>query len=318
MGGHKVQGRQHGQRRRPVGAPARRRPRRGGRRRVRPSCSRACRATSPPRSPRSCRSRPSASAPGRTATVRCSCCTTCSACPAPRFKFTKQPTATSRSEVVRAVTAYARRGPHRRRARTTPTASTRPACSISRRPPRRGAWSGGERAAGHAVALVPTMGALHAGHLRLVEVAHEPATGSSCRSSSTRSSSTAATTSTTTRARSTTTRPRCAEAGVDALYLPDVGDMYPPGFQTHVEPGPLAEPLCGAGRPGHFRGVTTVVTQAVPRRAPERRRLRPEGLPAARHHPPDDRRPRLRHRDRRRARPFASPTAWPCRAATSC
>jgi pantoate--beta-alanine ligase len=37
--------------------------------------------------------------------------------------------------------------------------------------------------------------------------------------------------------------------------------MYPPGFQTYVEPGPLAEPLCGAGRPGHFRGVTTVVSK---------------------------------------------------------
>ena len=37
--------------------------------------------------------------------------------------------------------------------------------------------------------------------------------------------------------------------------------MYPPGFQTHVEPGPLAEPMEGAGRPGHFRGVATVVTK---------------------------------------------------------
>jgi len=37
--------------------------------------------------------------------------------------------------------------------------------------------------------------------------------------------------------------------------------MYPPGFQTHVEPGPLAQPLCGARRPGHFRGVCTVVAK---------------------------------------------------------
>jgi pantoate--beta-alanine ligase len=37
--------------------------------------------------------------------------------------------------------------------------------------------------------------------------------------------------------------------------------MYPPGFQTHVEPGALAERLEGAHRPGHFRGVTTVVTK---------------------------------------------------------
>ncbi len=37
--------------------------------------------------------------------------------------------------------------------------------------------------------------------------------------------------------------------------------MYPEGFQTGVEPGRIAEPLCGAARPGHFRGVTTVVTK---------------------------------------------------------
>jgi pantoate--beta-alanine ligase len=37
--------------------------------------------------------------------------------------------------------------------------------------------------------------------------------------------------------------------------------MYPEGFQTHVEPGELGEALEGAGRPGHFRGVTTVVTK---------------------------------------------------------
>ena len=123
------------------------------------------------------------------------------------------------------------------------------------------AWTGGERRAGHRVVLVPTMGALHAGHLRLVEVAHDhgdrvvvsifvnpiqfnraddfehyPRTLADDEA-------------------------RCAEAGVHALYLPHVSEMYPPGFQTYVEPGPLAEPLCGAGRPGHFRGVTTVVTK---------------------------------------------------------
>ena len=37
--------------------------------------------------------------------------------------------------------------------------------------------------------------------------------------------------------------------------------MYPPGFQTHVDPGPLAEPMEGTFRPGHFRGVATVVTK---------------------------------------------------------
>jgi pantoate--beta-alanine ligase len=54
---------------------------------------------------------------------------------------------------------------------------------------------------------------------------------------------------------------RCRAAGVDAVYVPGAATMYPPEFQTHVEPGHLAESLEGAGRPGHFRGVTTVVAK---------------------------------------------------------
>src|SRR5262249_20888654 len=50
-------------------------------------------------------------------------------------------------------------------------------------------------------------------------------------------------------------------AHVDALYAPAPGAMYPEGFQSHVEVERLAAPLCGAARPGHFRGVTTVVTK---------------------------------------------------------
>jgi pantoate--beta-alanine ligase len=53
----------------------------------------------------------------------------------------------------------------------------------------------------------------------------------------------------------------CRAAGVDAVYAPSAAAMYPTGFQTHVEPGELAESLEGAGRPGHFRGVTTVVAK---------------------------------------------------------
>ncbi|MFC1459189.1 pantoate--beta-alanine ligase [Microvirga arabica] len=53
----------------------------------------------------------------------------------------------------------------------------------------------------------------------------------------------------------------CRMAGVTMIFMPDAGEIYPPGFQTHVEPGPVAEPLCGAVRPGHFRGVATVVTK---------------------------------------------------------
>jgi pantoate--beta-alanine ligase len=48
-------------------------------------------------------------------------------------------------------------------------------------------------------------------------------------------------------------------AGVDALFLPSVEDMYPPGTSTLVEESLVSGPLCGAMRPGHFTGVTTVV-----------------------------------------------------------
>ncbi len=47
--------------------------------------------------------------------------------------------------------------------------------------------------------------------------------------------------------------------GVDVVFAPDAGAMYPPGFQTFVEVTELSAPLCGKGRPGHFRGVATVV-----------------------------------------------------------
>ena len=53
----------------------------------------------------------------------------------------------------------------------------------------------------------------------------------------------------------------CLETGANVLFIPDVSEIYPTGFQTHVEPGPLAEPLCGRFRPGHFRGVATVVAK---------------------------------------------------------
>jgi len=49
------------------------------------------------------------------------------------------------------------------------------------------------------------------------------------------------------------------EVGVDVLYTPNAADMYPPGFQTFVTVEDLSRPMCGAARPGHFRGVATVV-----------------------------------------------------------
>ena len=51
----------------------------------------------------------------------------------------------------------------------------------------------------------------------------------------------------------------CREAGVDVLFTPDVEALYPEGFSTFVEVQGLSERWCGARRPGHFRGVATVV-----------------------------------------------------------
>jgi pantoate--beta-alanine ligase len=50
-----------------------------------------------------------------------------------------------------------------------------------------------------------------------------------------------------------------ADCGVDVIFAPAAGAMYPAGYQTFTEVERLTLPLCGAGRPGHFRGVTTVV-----------------------------------------------------------
>jgi pantoate--beta-alanine ligase len=51
----------------------------------------------------------------------------------------------------------------------------------------------------------------------------------------------------------------CTEEGVDLIFAPSVDEVYPPGFDTTVRVGALAEPLEGAARPGHFDGVATVV-----------------------------------------------------------
>ena len=51
----------------------------------------------------------------------------------------------------------------------------------------------------------------------------------------------------------------CGAAGADLVFIPSVDEIYPPGFQTTVKVGELTQPLEGAARPGHFEGVTTVV-----------------------------------------------------------
>ena len=123
------------------------------------------------------------------------------------------------------------------------------------------AWSLAETAAGRRVGLVPTMGALHEGHLRLVEIArrHADVVVVSIFVNPLQFD----------RRDDFERYPRpidgdlvlCEAVGADAVYAPTAGAMYPSGFQTHVDPGSLAAPMEGAGRPGHFRGVTTVVTK---------------------------------------------------------
>jgi len=123
------------------------------------------------------------------------------------------------------------------------------------------AWSDAQRIAGRRVALVPTMGALHQGHLALIDEArrHADVVVVSIFVNPLQFN----------RSDDFDAYPRpidddlalCAEHGVDALYAPHASAMYPPGFETHVSPGPLADMLEGAQRPGHFRGVTTVVAK---------------------------------------------------------
>lgn len=113
------------------------------------------------------------------------------------------------------------------------------------------------RQAGRRVALVPTQGALHAGHASLVRLAREHAEvvvvsafvnplqfGPS---------------------EDFARYPRTPEAdeawaareGVEVLFVPDAGEVFPRGFSTHVVEDAVSKPLCGVSRPGFFRGLLT-------------------------------------------------------------
>lgn len=54
---------------------------------------------------------------------------------------------------------------------------------------------------------------------------------------------------------------KLAPLGVDVVFAPEPGELYPAGEETRVRVGPLAEPLCGRSRPGHFEGVATIVAK---------------------------------------------------------
>jgi pantoate--beta-alanine ligase len=120
-------------------------------------------------------------------------------------------------------------------------------------------WSAKQAAGGSRVALVPTMGFFHEGHLSLMRMGRQYADRvivslfvnpiqfgpnedldayprdfeRDCR--------------------------LAGEEGVDVVFAPDAGDMYPEGFRTTVSVSDITDRLCGADRPGHFDGVATVL-----------------------------------------------------------
>jgi pantoate--beta-alanine ligase len=124
-------------------------------------------------------------------------------------------------------------------------------------------WSDGARSLGRRIALVPTMGALHEGHLSLVRVGYRhadrvivsifvnptqfgPAEDF---------------------ARYPRDLPRDVDllrkVGADVVFAPPVEEIYPNGDATWVDVERLTSGLCGRSRPGHFRGVTTVVARLL-------------------------------------------------------
>jgi pantoate--beta-alanine ligase len=118
-----------------------------------------------------------------------------------------------------------------------------------------------DRAAGRSIGLVPTMGAFHAGHLALmaasaarddvtvVSLFVNPAQFGPSEDLARYPRDEAADAAT------------AEAAGVGILFVPSADEIYPPGFDTWVDPGELGTVLEGAVRPGHFRGVATVCTK---------------------------------------------------------
>ncbi len=131
-------------------------------------------------------------------------------------------------------------------------------------------WSRGVRQAGDRVGLVPTMGALHEGHLSLVREA---------RRRGDRVAASIFVNPTQFGPNEDFARyPRTFEAdcalleaeSVEVVFAPTVEEMYPGVATTFVEVGGLSERLDGASRPGHFRGVATVVAKLFAAAEPER------------------------------------------------
>jgi len=122
-------------------------------------------------------------------------------------------------------------------------------------------WSEARRLEGKKIAFVPTMGFLHEGHLSLVREGkkrgdvvvvsifvnpiqfNQQSDFDKYPKSFAQDSK------------------MLEEIGTEALFCPEAAEMYPDGFQTSIEVEKVSQPLCGAFRPGHFRGVATVVAK---------------------------------------------------------
>ncbi len=121
----------------------------------------------------------------------------------------------------------------------------------------------GELAGRERVGLVPTMGFLHKGHLSLIRRAHEDC--------ETVVVSLFVNPKQFGQGEDLDAYPRdeerdarlAEECGADILFAPGLDEVYPDGFSTSVEVGGLTDVLCGSARPGHFAGVTTVVTKLL-------------------------------------------------------
>src|SRR5215471_9415603 len=123
------------------------------------------------------------------------------------------------------------------------------------------AWTDAVRARGERVGFVPTMGYFHDGHRSLMRAARlgNDAVVVSLFVNPTQFGP----------SEDLTRYPRdpdgdaavAAEEGVDVLFVPDVAEVYPAGARTTVHVDGLTDRLCGASRPGHFDGVTTVVAK---------------------------------------------------------
>ena len=123
------------------------------------------------------------------------------------------------------------------------------------------AWSRAERARGRRIGFVPTMGFLHEGHLRLVDRARER-TDRAVMSIFVNPLQFGAGEDFTTYPRDVERDKKLAsERGVECLFLPDANAMYPADPRVRLHPGPMADGLEGAARPGHFAGVLTVVAK---------------------------------------------------------